>query len=126
MANLASLSSAMGVWPTEEQTRWLWGKVGYDPTPTQEEIHFAKDENGELRRIIMVGGGERGGKSKWAEEHLFGRHMWGGPRWDGEEELLFWIIGPDYDQTHNEAKYLIRDLYKVGNIAGDPSTPLNG
>lgn len=74
----------------------------------------------------MAGGGERAGKSKMAEEHLYGRHMWGGPRWDGEEDLLFWLIGPDYEQARPEAEYLIRDLYRIDNILGDPSTPLNG
>lgn len=126
MANLSQLSAALGTWPTEEQRRALWAKVGYDPTPTQEMIHFARDENGEDLRIKMTGGGERGGKSKWAEEELFSKHMWGGPRWNGADELLFWLLGPDYEQTRNEAKYLIKDLYAIGNILGDPSTPLNG
>ena len=101
-------------------------RVGFDPTPGQLPILFATDENGTDFRFIMVGGGERGGKSQVAEMYLFTRHMWGGERWDGEDELLFWIIGPDYEQTRNEAEYLIKHLYQINNVDGDPSTPLNG
>ena len=126
MANLSQLSAALGVSPTDEQRLRLMGAVGYDPNPTQRAIHFAKDSDGNPLRFKMVGGGERGGKSRSAAAELFSLHMWGGPRWNGSDELLWWIIGPDYEQARPEAEYLIKDLYKIGNMDGDPSTPLNG
>lgn len=85
--------------PSWEAKKHIFGKIGYAPTPRQEEIH--KDDH----RIKEIAGGERGGKSTTGEKELISRH------WLGE---LYWIVGADYDLCRPEFAYAVDDFTKLG------------
>jgi hypothetical protein len=90
--------------------------VGYEPTPEQEAIHFAKGWNNEPLRFKLVAGGERAGKSFLSAMELLSYVFWGD---------LFWIVGPDYEQSRHEFRYLMEYLGRLGAIA-DLHTPNQG
>lgn len=71
-------------------------------------------------RRILVAGGERAGKSFSVAKELLARLPFG---------RLFWILGPDYEQTRAEFGYLLDDLLQmdaIHNVQHDVSTPRVG
>lgn len=85
---------------TQAQREFVWARVGYTPSPEQLAAHVAE------ARIKLVAGGERAGKSFSAAMELL-------PDVIGKAGL-WWIVGPDYEQTHNEFDYLLAGLRKIG------------
>jgi hypothetical protein len=97
--------------PLEAQEA-IWEQIGEKPQPMQRKVH---EEGG---RYVLIGGGERGGKSRTLARHLFDHHFFG---------ELFWIIGPDYEQTHREFQYTLDWLLKLGAVQkGDFYQPKRG
>ena len=87
--------------PTMEERLHLWRLAGYHPSPIQWEAHTNP------ARLKLIAGGERGGKSYSAAMELISRHHLG---------ELYWLIGPDYNLTRPEFKYLVEFFQKIGAI----------
>lgn len=87
--------------PTIGERLHLWRLAGYHPSPLQWEAHTSP------ARLKLIAGGERGGKSFSAAMELVARHHLGD---------LFWLIGPDYNLTRPEFKYLVEFFQKIGAI----------
>ena len=82
-----------------------YDKVGFEPYPEQWEVLLCQ-----AREIIMAGG-EQASKSTTASKYLMGRYRMG---YDGENPLLFWIAGKDYESTLKEMEYCAIDAQKMG------------
>lgn len=91
-------------------------QIDYNPSAEQTAFHFSYGLDGSEFQTKMALGGERGGKSISAAVEMFTRLPWG---------ELFWLVGPDYEQTRNEFRYLEGFLRKSGNYKTS-STPLQG
>jgi len=86
--------------------------LGHKWGPEQESIIQCSE------REILVGGGERGGKSYVSAEYLNVRF------WEGE---LYWIAGRDYDRCHAEFEYIAQAMIALGAVKPtDVHTPQNG
>ncbi len=97
------MSERPAFWRTDEKLRRVWWQCsGYDPTAEQLAAHLAP------YRSKLVAGGERGGKSRSAGEELF---IWVALSDPSDE--LYWIVGPDYEQTHAEFLVLLDALAKT-------------
>ncbi len=105
---MTNLQNLIGDRPTESQRRALMQEIGYVPSPEQEAFHFATLPDGTEVLTKLGAGGERAGKSFSAAVELFTRVFWG---------KLFWIVGPDYEQTRQEFLYLESFLEKIDNLA---------
>ncbi len=81
--------------------RAFWEQIGESPTPRQQYIHELGG------RFVIIGGGERGGKSRTLARHLFCHCLF---------DDLFWIVGPDYEQCHSEFQYVVDWLGKLDAI----------
>jgi len=84
----------MATWPTFEKKAIWFQQVGYTPTEAQLPVHQSQ------ARLILIGGGWRGGKSRSTAMEAFG--CW--HAWD-----LLYIVGWKYENTLAEFDYL--DLY---------------
>lgn len=93
----------------------LWKATDYTPSAEQLAAHL------DTHRVRMVAGGERGGKSRWTAAEIESWCFY-------LEHGLIWLVGPDYEQTRQEFRYVIDSLDKMGLL--DPragvSTPKVG
>src|SRR4249920_2029523 len=103
------LRQTFGPKPLDVQRKFLLDAVEYDPSP--------KDEHGDTPRFKLAVGGEQAGKSFSAAMELFSFLPWG---------ELFWVVGPDYAQTHNEFNYVWEALEKIEALDSYPSMPEKG
>lgn len=82
--------------------------VGIKPEPAQAAALFAP------QRTVLVAGGERAGKSYTSSVRLVTWVMTDlvrlGPK------RLYWIVGPDYTQTHREFDYAHEFFQKLGMV----------
>jgi hypothetical protein len=78
--------------------------LGHDPHELQWPV--LKDQ----RRLILIAGGERGGKSWVSGEFGTLRTPYGD---------RFWIVGPDYELARPEFNYWIQNLLALGAIRSD-------
>ena len=86
--------------------------LGHEWSPEQESIILCNE------REILVGGGERGGKSYVSAEYYNVRF------WEGD---LYWIAGRDYDRCHAEFEYIALAMIALGAVQPDDvHTPQNG
>lgn len=86
--------------------------LGHTLSPEQLAIVYC------TAREILVGGGERGGKSYTGSDYLNARF------WEGD---LFWITGKDYERCHEEFTYTAQAMIKISAVrAENISTPKNG
>ena len=81
---------------------YLYGKVGFAPTPEQQPILDCD------KRFILVAGGEQAGKSLVASKYLLGRCFEDGPK------SLYWLVAADYERTRAEFEYLAADFARLG------------
>jgi len=84
---------------TKEQRDIVFKKIGYNPSPEQDEIHNCPS------RIRLVAGGERAGKSKLSAMESIGR-FW--------ETPLLWLVAADYNRTRAEFTYICTALGALG------------
>jgi hypothetical protein len=73
----------------------------YQPSPRHWEIHRSPAKE------ILIGGGERGGKSRSVAQELVGRLTVGKPE-------RFWLVGAKYENTHVEFRSTITLLQCLG------------
>jgi len=86
-------------------------KLGHDLSPEQERVVRC------CEREVLVGGGERGGKSFISADYLNVR-FW--------EDDLYWITGRDYDRTHAEFEYTAKAMLQLGAVKAEAvHTPAN-
>lgn len=111
------IREAFGDKPNVAQRKFLFEAAEYEPSPEQAAFHFLTDDAQDPVRFKLAVGGEQAGKSYSAAMELFSFLPWG---------ELFWIVGPDYSQTHNEFNYLWDALEKIDAIDGYPSMPDKG
>jgi len=90
----------------------IWRQVGYQPTETQLRAHLSG------ARFVLVAGGERAGKSYFSAMELL-LHC-------DVPEGLFWIVGPDYEQTRTEFTYVMEALERIGALESRPMMPRRG
>lgn len=93
----------------------IWARTGYSPTEAQAKAHADTEH-----RFILAAGGERGGKSEFTAREM--------ETWLAlVPDELYWIVGPDYEQTHEEFRYLVQGLTRLGIVRdGSVSTPKVG
>lgn len=84
---------------TPERLKLVVDRLGVEPTELQQTIIY------DTTRTVLVAGGERGGKSWVSGLFAAARTSYG---------RLFWIVGPDYEQTHQEFEYWVEHLDKLG------------
>lgn len=81
----------------------MWALSGYAPWPESVPIHSALitpqvgPEGGSMPSLVVVGGGEQGGKSRSGAEHAFAR-------WPNDR--LIWLVGQRYEDCETEYQYL--------------------
>lgn len=86
--------------------------LGHEWTEPQEDIIQCGE------REILVGGGERAGKSFVSADYFNVRF------WEGD---LYWIAGRDYDRCHAEFEYIAQAMLALGAVKpNDIHTPQNG
>ena len=83
-------------------TKFVFEKVGYDPTVAQKPIIFSD------KRFILVAGGEQAGKSMVASKFLLSK--WTETQGPG----LFWLVAADYERSRAEFEYLVQDFATLG------------
>lgn len=87
-------------------------RINHTWSNEQKEIIFCD------AREIIVGGGERAGKSFISADYLVVRWPWGN---------LFWIAGKDYDRCQAEFEYVAQCLVDLGAVkTTDVHMPRNG
>lgn len=110
----------MQVLPYEALKIWF-SRVGYEPSPEQEQVHRAalqshENPGGPLPTVVVVAGGEQGGKSMSMALHAFGRWM---------VDRLVWLVGDRYEDTKREYEY-IRDAGIAAGVLKRFSTAQQG
>ena len=80
--------------------KMIWEKDEFEPTEMQADFLF------DPRRIKQVSGGVRAGKSKSVSRAC----DW----YTCVPESLIWIVGPDYNQTRNEFRYMMKPYQDLG------------
>lgn len=101
-------------WPSWENKQRAFGVLEYKPTEAQEPVHQSE------ARIIIVGGGERAGKSKIAAMECVARL----PACVGRPIFL---VGEKYERCVPEFDYISEELLKLGLVkANDVSRPADG
>jgi hypothetical protein len=83
----------------------MFDVVDFKPWPEQARIINCKE------RFVIVTGGEQGGKSIVASKVFLAR--W--PQdiedhWNGNQPLIYWLVGPDYANTQAEFDYIRDDF----------------
>ena len=86
----------------EDLAAYLYGRVGFSPTPEQAVILGSK------YRFNLVAGGEQAGKSLIAAKYLLARFL------ETEGKGLYWLVAADYERTRAEFTYLAEDFEKLG------------
>lgn len=113
----------------ENFRKLFWAAAKYEPTVGEFPIYDLEGKlvttsygqaeiHADESRIKQITGGVRAGKSKVTAM-------------DSPEDLrikdgLMWIVGPDYEQTKPEFKYIMQGLSALGMIDGKPSIPERG
>ncbi len=93
----------MSTWPSL-RSKSVWFKaLGYTPTDGQLPVHQS------TARHILVGGGERAGKSRVTAMEALATF----PRWD-----LCYIVGDTYDNCTPEFTYLSRYFHLLEEVTG--------
>lgn len=101
-------------WPSWKIKSAIFHGLDYSPTEAQEPVHQSK------ARIIIVGGGERAGKSKIAAEECVSRIF------SCKGQPIF-LVGEKYERCIPEFDYISEALLDLGLIkAGDISRPADG
>lgn len=100
------VSSYNDVWPALP-----WGALEYSPNEAQKPI--VEDD----KRIILICGGERSGKSFTTAALFLLRCL--------VQNGIFWIVGPDYEHSRKEFEYIEHALTKLGFIK-KVSKPMEG
>jgi len=101
-------------WPSWKRKGQLFSVLGYSPTQAQEPVHQSK------ARIIIVGGGERAGKSKIAAMECVARIF----ACDGRPIFL---VGEKYERCVPEFDYISEALLDLGLVTvKDISRPADG
>ena len=95
---------------TWEEKQLVFRKIIYAPSALQAKVHQAEE------RVVLVAGGERGGKSRVGSADLTANAL------DGR---LFWTVGPDYHQANAEFDYCHSDLARIDAVQ-DVSIPRQG
>lgn len=90
-------------WPSLRSKRVWFDEVGYTPTDTQLAVH------GSEARHLLIGGGERGGKSACTALEAFGCF----PKWE-----LLYIVGETYENCTPEFAYLADSFRLLGERTG--------
>ena len=90
-------------WPSFHSKQVFFNAVGYRPTDAQRPIHES------TARHLLIGGGERAGKSRATSMEAFGCF----PRWS-----LLYIVGNDYDACLPEFDYLRDYFHLLGELTG--------
>lgn len=107
----------LGSYPNDAQRWAIYKALGYVPSPEQAAFHFLKHEDGSPVKYKIGSGGEQAGKSFSAEKELVSFVPFG---------QKYWIVGPDYRQSHNEFDYLVEDLSNLGALKSRPIRPDKG
>lgn len=84
--------------------------LGYEPSEEIGEAHYAGV------RFVLGAGGWRAGKSLSAAMELASRYQIDLER-HGTSKLLYWLVGPDYEQARAEFQYCVDWAQKIGAIA---------
>ena len=71
----------------DDLTSFLYDRVGFKPTPSQEGILASQ------YRFNLVAGGEQAGKSLIAAKYLLARFL------ETEGKGLYWLVAADYERT---------------------------
>jgi hypothetical protein len=100
----------MGRWPSWEQKQATFRLIGHDPHEKQEPIHKAD------ARVIVVAGGERAGKSRFAGMEVVSRIPW-------SNRVGF--VGQSFDKARPEMAYTMEALTELGALESR-STPKIG
>lgn len=96
-----------------EHKQLIFEAIGYDPHEGQQAAHACP------ARIILAAGAERGGKSRFASGEGTCAALY--------PNMRVAIAGGDYDETHPEMRYILRDLRRLDAIARTgASTPKQG
>lgn len=103
----------MPVLPSRAEQEVIYTACGFTPREDQWEPMTSH------ARIVVTGGGERGGKS--AEEGHFIASFCA-----LNQNALVWIVGPDYEQAQPEFIYAKEATEKLLNLATTPSMPKEG
>lgn len=93
----------MSDWPSFASKKVFFDAIGYSPTAAQQPVHECE------ARHLLIGGGERGGKSLCTALEAFGCF----PRWS-----LCYIAGETYDQCLPEFDYLSHYFHLLGEVTG--------
>lgn len=101
----------MLTWPTYEQKRKIFDKLGYTPHPGQEPGHRSRAE------LLAVVGAERSGKSEFVAKEILARLPF------CTEGVA--VAAQEYDESHREMKYIIDGLRALGGLESS-STPKSG
>lgn len=103
----------MALLPSRAEQEVIYLACGFIPRDDQWEPMTSQ------ARIVVTGGGERGGKS--AEEGNFIA-----PFVALNQDELVWIVGPDYEQAQPEFIYARAAIEKLALLAASPSQPKEG
>jgi len=103
----------------EELKSAIFYGLDYSPTEAQEPVHQSK------ARIIIVGGGERAGKSKIAAMEVVGRLGWCYKHAPGHPIFL---VGEKYETCIPEFDYISEAVERLGQLVGpvEVSRPAEG
>lgn len=83
------------------QRNLIFERLGYKPSDEQAKVHDSE------ARVRLVGGGERGGKSKLSSNDYLGQ-FWENP--------LTWLVAADYERTEPEFMYICEGFDKLGVV----------
>lgn len=90
-----------------ELSEYIFKKVGFTPTEGQKPILASG------KRFILTAGGDQGGKSMQVSADMLQRIMEDLGKYDDNEPLLYWLVGPDYSQTAREFEYISDHLTAI-------------
>lgn len=116
-----TLHSALGPQPVWDLQQLIWQMVGYQPTPRQAQMHrgLVPGPQGQPVRAKRkaASGGIQSGKSKWTAAEILSLVPWVAP-------APIYIVGPDFDQSRHEMRYLFDWLTQLGWLdPNDASMP---
>lgn len=99
-------------WPTYDQKRITFGRIGYDPFPLQNAVHRSTPT------VIQIVGAEGAGKSYVTSAEIAACVPWC---------TLVYLVGEAYENTQAEFDYLALHLQRLGALHPDKiSRPKRG